>query len=62
MCLWNTDSPDGNKVKIWQKSLRPTFWPCPQGQVISEKCEEPIDEPKFGYFIITQTLNIALCL
>ena len=21
MCLWNTDAPGGNKVKIWQKSL-----------------------------------------
>ena len=32
MCLWNTDAPDGNKVKIWQKSLSPTFWPTqPQG-------------------------------
>ena len=29
MCLWNTDAPGGNKVKIWQKSLSPTFWPCP---------------------------------
>ena len=29
MCLWNTDAPGGNKVKIWQKSQRPTFWPCP---------------------------------
>ena len=29
MCLWNTDAPGGNKVKIWQKSLSPTFWPRP---------------------------------
>ena len=29
MCLWNTDAPGGNKVKIWQKSLSPTFWPHP---------------------------------
>ena len=21
MCLWNTDAPGGNQVKIWQKSL-----------------------------------------
>ena len=27
MCLWNTHAPGGNKVKIWQKSLSPTFWP-----------------------------------
>ena len=25
MCLWNTDAPGGNKVKIWQKSLSPIF-------------------------------------
>ena len=29
MCLWNTDAPGGNKVKLWQKSLSPTFWPRP---------------------------------
>ena len=29
MCLWNTDAPGGKKVKIWQKSLSPTFWPHP---------------------------------
>ena len=29
MCLWNMDAPSGNKVKIWQKSLSPTFWPRP---------------------------------
>ena len=29
MCLWNTDATGSNKVKIWQKSLSPTFWPCP---------------------------------
>ena len=38
--------------------------PHPQGHVMSVECEEPIDElrVKFGYCIITQTLNIALCL
>ena len=29
MCLWNTDAPDGNKVKLRQKSPSPTFWPFP---------------------------------
>ena len=29
MRLWNTDAPGGNKVKLWQKSLSPTFWPRP---------------------------------
>ena len=46
MCLWNTDAPGGNKVQLWQKSLSPTFWPCPapQGRVMSVKCEQPLDE------------------
>ena len=35
MCLWDTDAPNGNKVKIWQKSLSPTFLPRP----IPEACE-----------------------
>ena len=29
MCFWNTDAPGSNKVKIWQKSLSPIFWPRP---------------------------------
>ena len=29
MCLWNTDAAGDNKVKVWQKSLSPTFWPHP---------------------------------
>ena len=29
MCLWNTDAPSGDKVKLCQKSLSPTFWPRP---------------------------------
>ena len=37
--------PNGNKVKIWQKSpiyiLTP---PNPHGHGMSVKCEEPIDE------------------
>ena len=46
MCLWNTDAPSSNKVKLWQKSQSHTLWPrpTPQGHGISVKCEEPIDE------------------
>ena len=29
MCLRNTDAHGGNKVKIWQKSPSPKFWPRP---------------------------------
>ena len=45
MCLWNTDAPDGNKVKIWQKSLSYILTPPhPQGHVMSVKCQEPLQE------------------
>ena len=47
MCLWNTDAPGGNKVKIWQKSPKKSYIltpPHPQGHVTSVKCKEPIDE------------------
>ena len=66
MCLWNTDAPGGNKVIIWQKSLSPTFWPRPTPGAwdVSEvwatlrwTCS-----PSLVYCIITQTLNISLCL
>ena len=29
MCSWNTDAYSGNKVKLLQKYLSPTFWPRP---------------------------------
>ena len=66
MCLWNTDVPGGNKVKIRQKSLRPTFWPSP-AQPRGMWCQWSVRNSymnlrsKFCYSIITQTLNIALC-
>ena len=41
MCLWNTDAPGGNKVKIWQKSYILTP-PDPQGQMMSEKIRKII--------------------
>ena len=61
-------SPAGNKVKIWQNSLSPTFFTLshPKGHVMSAKWNEPIDDlnlqSKFGYCIVIQTFNIALCL
>ena len=67
MCLWNTDAPVANKVKLWQKSLSKSYIlapPHPQGHVMSVKCEKPKMnlQSKFGYCMTTQTLNIALCL
>ena len=42
MCLWNTDAPGGNKVKIWQNLQVLHFDPAPpQEQVMSVKCEKP---------------------
>ena len=62
MCLWNTDAPGGNKVKIWQKFLSPLFWPAPpQGQVMSEKCEEPIDELTVQVWLLYHHPNFKYC-
>ena len=62
MCLWNTDAPDGNKVKISQKP--PTFWPCPTPGAcdVSEVwgTNRRTYSPKFGNCMTTQTLIIAL--
>ena len=66
MCLWNTDAPGGNKVKLWQKSITPTFWPRPSPRGMW--CQWSVSnhymklQSKFGYCMTTQTLNIALCL
>ena len=65
MCLWNTDAPGGNKVKIWQKSLCPTFWSCPTPRGMwcqwSVRNQWMNLQSKFGYmyFITSQTLNIC---
>ena len=48
MCLWTTDAPGSNNVKIWQNLQVLHFDPAPhQGHVMSVKYEEPIDEPTF---------------
>ena len=61
MCLWNTDAPSGNKVKIRQKSLSSTFWPHPQGHVMSVKCEEPIDELTVQVWLLYHHPNFKYC-
>ena len=66
MCLWNTDAPGGNKVKLGQNSLSLTFWPRPTPRGMW--CQWSVSNPKmnlqskFGYCMTTQTLNNALCL
>ena len=63
MCLWNTDAPGGNKVQLWQKSLSPTFWPCPtpQGRVMSVKCEQPLDELTVQVWYLYHHPNFKYC-
>ena len=42
MCMW---THGGNIVKIWQNLKISHFDPAqPQGQVMWEKCEQPLDE------------------
>ena len=59
MCLWNTDAPGGNKVKIWHKFLSPTFWPrpTPRGMWCQWSVRNPLMnlQSKFGNCITTQT-------
>ena len=65
MCLWNTDAPGGNKVKIYKKISKSYILtpPHPQGQGMSVKCEEPLNEltvqvwllnlhPNFNYWTL----------
>ena len=57
MCLWF-------KVKIWQKSVSPTFWPCPphpKGHVMLVKCEEPIDELIVQVWLLYYHQNFKYC-
>ena len=63
MCLWNTDAPGSNKVKIWENSLSPTFWPCPtsKGHVMSVKCEEPIDDLTIQVWLLYHHPNFKYC-
>ena len=57
------DVPGGNKVKILQKSLSPTFWPPPnpEGQVMSVKCKDSIDELTVQVWLLYQNPNLKYC-
>ena len=68
MCLWNTDAPGGNKVKLWHKISKSYIFtpPHPKGHVMSVNWMEPLDmldelTVQVGYCMTTQILNIALC-
>ena len=45
MCLWNTDASGGNKVKIWQKSLSPTFWLYQTNGRTDRQTDRQMDNP-----------------
>ena len=63
MCLWNMDAPHGNKVKLWQKFLSPTFLPrpAPKGHMISVKCEQPLDELTVQVWLLYHHPNFKYC-
>ena len=45
MCLWNIDAPGGNKVKICHNLKSQILTPPhPQGQMMSVRSEQPLDE------------------
>ena len=63
MCLWNTDAPGDNIVKIWQNLLSPKFWPrpTPRAQVMSVKCEKPLEELTVQVLFLYDHPNLKYC-
>ena len=59
MCLWNTESPSGNKVKI-SKSYILTL-PYPQGYMMSVKCEQPLDELTVQVWLLYHHPDFKYC-
>ena len=66
MYLWNTDAPGSNKVKIWQKISKSYILTLPHPTPVACDVSEVWGTHRWtnnpSYFIITQTLNIALFL
>ena len=67
MSWWNTYAPNGNKLNTYGKILKVLHFdpaPPPGACDVSEVwvTHRWTYSPNFGYCIITQTLNIALCL
>ena len=47
MCLWNMNAPGGDKVKIRQNLVSPTYWPrinLKYMNVMLVKCKKALDE------------------
>ena len=62
MCLWNTDAPGGNKVKIQQIPLVPILTTHkPQGHVMLVKCEQPLNELTLQVWLLYDHLNLKYC-
>ena len=69
MCLWNTDAHGGNKVKLWERSLRKRrnmvafilTPPHPQGHVMSVKCEQPLDEQTVRIWLLYDHPTFKSC-
>ena len=59
----NINAPGGNKVKIWQKCLSPSFLtlPHPQGHVKSVRCEQPLDELTVQVWFLYDHPNFKCC-
>ena len=63
MCLRNTDTPDGNKVKILQKSRKSYILtpPHPKGHGMSVKCEQSIDGLTVKVWLLYHHPNFKYC-
>ena len=62
MCLWNTDAPGGNKVKLWQKSKSYIFIPPHhQGHVVSVKSEIPLGGLTVQVWLLYDHPNLKYC-
>ena len=58
MCLWNTDAPGGNKVKIWQNLKVLNFDPAhPQGHVMSVNCKQSLDKLTVQVWLLYDCIN-----
>ena len=63
MCLWNTYVPGGNKIKMWLKSVSPTFWPhpTPRGRWCQWSVRESIDKLTVQIWWLYHHQNFKYC-
>ena len=61
-CLWNVDAHSDNKIKIWQDLEVLQFDPAPlQGNGMSVKFEEHLDEPTVQVRLLYDHLHVKYC-